>query len=73
MACARCHPLSIWPNSDQARCLSAFAYRSTGYADDELPDLAAYIRRHHSENGSVEKWLRKFIAMKSSTPTGQRS
>jgi transglutaminase-like putative cysteine protease len=41
------------------------------YADDELPDLAPYIRRHHSEDGSVEKWLSKFIVMESSKPTGQ--
>ena len=40
------------------------------YAEDELPDLAAYIRRHHPER-AVEEWLAKFVSMDVSRPTGQ--
>ena len=40
------------------------------YADDELPDLAAYIRRHHP-GGAVEEWLAKFVSKDVSRPTGQ--
>ena len=40
------------------------------YADDELPDLAAYIRRHHPGR-AVEEWLAKFVSMDVSRPTGQ--
>ena len=30
------------------------------YAEEEA-DLAAYIRRHHDEEGEVEAWLGKFL------------
>ena len=40
------------------------------YAEDELPDLAAYIRPHHSED-AVKKWLAKFVTTDISRPTGQ--
>lgn len=41
------------------------------YADDESPDLSAYIRRHYADNGVVEEWLAKFVAKGASQPTGQ--
>jgi transglutaminase-like putative cysteine protease len=41
------------------------------YADEELPDLAPYIRRHHAGNAVVEHWLAKFVTQRTSTPTGQ--
>ena len=41
------------------------------YAEEEVPDLAAYIRRHHSEDGEVEAWLGKFLSKCVSQPTGQ--
>ncbi|WP_334407284.1 transglutaminase family protein [Bradyrhizobium sp. AZCC 2289] len=40
------------------------------YAEDELPDLAAYIRRHHPGSG-VGDWLAKFVTTDVSRPTGQ--
>jgi len=40
------------------------------YPEDELPDLAAYIRRHHPGSG-VENWLAKFVTTDVSRPTGQ--
>jgi transglutaminase-like putative cysteine protease len=40
------------------------------YAEDELPDLAAYIRRHHPGSG-VKDWLAKFVTTDVSRPTGQ--
>jgi transglutaminase-like putative cysteine protease len=40
------------------------------YSDDELPDLAAYVRRHHPEDG-VDEWLSKFVTTGVSRPTGQ--
>ena len=30
------------------------------YSEDETPDLAAYIRRHHPQDIGVEEWLEKF-------------
>ena len=41
------------------------------YAEEEVPDLAAYIRRHHTEDGEVEAWLGKFLSKGVSQPTGQ--
>ena len=41
------------------------------YAEDELPDLAPYMRRHHPDDKGVERWLAKFFAPRTSTPTGQ--
>jgi transglutaminase-like putative cysteine protease len=41
------------------------------YANEELPDLAPYIRRQHVEDVGVEHWLAKFIASGTSNPTGQ--
>ena len=41
------------------------------YADEELPDLAPYIRRHHAEDVGVEHWLAKFVASGARKPTGQ--
>jgi transglutaminase-like putative cysteine protease len=41
------------------------------YADDEISDLAAYMRRHHPESGEVEDWLAKFLTPGGSRPTGQ--
>ena len=34
-------------------------------------DLAAYIRRHHTEEEEVEAWLGKFLSKGVSQPTGQ--
>jgi transglutaminase-like putative cysteine protease len=41
------------------------------YADDESPDLEAYIRRHYPGDTNVEDWLSKFIGSGLRTPTGQ--
>jgi transglutaminase-like putative cysteine protease len=41
------------------------------YSDDEAPDLAAYIRRHHPQDTEVEEWLGKFVRKDMSQPTGQ--
>jgi transglutaminase-like putative cysteine protease len=41
------------------------------YAEEEVPDLAAYIHRHHDEEGEVEAWLNKFLSKGVSQPTGQ--
>ena len=41
------------------------------YAEDELPDLAPYIRQHHGGDASVEQWLAKFVDVAKSSPTGQ--
>ncbi len=42
------------------------------YAEEELPDLAPYMRRHHAEEQDrVEHWLGTFVDMKASQPTGQ--
>jgi transglutaminase-like putative cysteine protease len=41
------------------------------YSDDEEPDLAAYIRRHHPQDTEVEEWLGKFLRKDASQPTGQ--
>jgi transglutaminase-like putative cysteine protease len=41
------------------------------YANDELPDLDAYIRRHHHEDKEVEDWLAKFVNSGMRAPTGQ--
>src|ERR1700730_16818008 len=38
------------------------------YSDDEAPDLAAYIRRHHPQDTEVEEMVRKVR----SQPPGQR-
>jgi transglutaminase-like putative cysteine protease len=40
------------------------------YPEDEMPDLAAYIRRHHP-GSAVEDWLAKFVTTDVSRPTGQ--
>ena len=40
------------------------------YAEDEISDLAAYIRRQHSGSGEVENWLVKFLPQGVSLPTG---
>ena len=40
------------------------------YAHDELPDLDAYMRRHHP-GGAVEDWLAKFVTTDVSRPTGR--
>jgi transglutaminase-like putative cysteine protease len=41
------------------------------YADDELPDLAPYMRRHHPDDKGVEQWLATFVAPRTSSPTGR--
>jgi len=41
------------------------------YSEDESPDLAAYIRRHHPQDIGVEEWLEKFLRKDTSRPTGQ--
>jgi len=41
------------------------------YADEELPDLAPYIRRHYVGNPSIEHWLAKFVVAETSRPTGE--
>lgn len=40
------------------------------YADEELPDLAPYIRRHHPDQGEIDAWLSKFVELGTSRPTG---
>jgi len=40
------------------------------YARDELPDLDAYMRRHHPGD-AVEDWLAKFVTTNVSRPTGR--
>ena len=40
------------------------------YAEDELPDLATYMRRHHLGSG-VDHWLGKFVTAGANRPTGQ--
>jgi transglutaminase-like putative cysteine protease len=41
------------------------------YADEELPDLAPYIHRHHVEDSNVDHWLAKFVVAGASRPTGE--
>ena len=41
------------------------------YSEDEAPDLAAYIRRHHPQDTEVEEWLGKFVWRDTSQPTGR--
>jgi transglutaminase-like putative cysteine protease len=41
------------------------------YADDELPDLSAYMRRHYQDESALDAWLSKFLAKRASQPTGQ--
>lgn len=41
------------------------------YADEELPDLAPYMRRYHAEDDCVERWLGTFIDKDASMPTGR--
>ncbi len=41
------------------------------YLDEELPDLAAYINRHHPGRGELEEWLGKFLNKGRNQPTGQ--
>ncbi|MEH2560819.1 transglutaminase-like putative cysteine protease [Bradyrhizobium sp. AZCC 2289] len=41
------------------------------YEDEELPDLAPYIRRQHAEDAGVGQWLDKFVVGGTSRPTGQ--
>jgi transglutaminase-like putative cysteine protease len=41
------------------------------YSDDEAPDLAAYIRRHHPQDAEVKEWLGKFVRKDISQPTGR--
>ena len=40
------------------------------YAEEELPDLATYMRRHHLGSG-VDHWLDKFVTPGANRPTGQ--
>ena len=40
------------------------------YADNELPDLATYMRRHHL-GSEVDMWLGKFVTAGTNRPTGQ--
>jgi transglutaminase-like putative cysteine protease len=41
------------------------------YSDDEAPDLAAYIRRHHPQDTEVKEWLGNFVRKDISQPTGR--
>lgn len=41
------------------------------YSEEELPDLAPYMRRHHADGECVERWLGTFIDVKARVPTGQ--
>ncbi len=41
------------------------------YADDELPDLSACMRRHHEDEGELNAWLDKFLTKRENQPTGQ--
>jgi transglutaminase-like putative cysteine protease len=46
-------------------------YHPFRYAEDELPDLAAYMRSHHPDGGELEGWLGKFLRKDLNQPTGQ--
>jgi transglutaminase-like putative cysteine protease len=41
------------------------------YAEEEVPDLAPYVRPHHTEEKEVKAWLGKFLNEGVSQPTGQ--
>jgi len=41
------------------------------YADEELPDLTACMRRQHADEGELDAWLGKFLSKSLSQPTGQ--
>jgi transglutaminase-like putative cysteine protease len=41
------------------------------YAEEELPDLAPYMRCHHVDDGELGQWLGKFLSENLSQPTGQ--
>jgi transglutaminase-like putative cysteine protease len=41
------------------------------YAEEELPDLTAYMCCHHADAGELKQWLGKFLRKDSSQPTGQ--
>jgi transglutaminase-like putative cysteine protease len=41
------------------------------YAEEELPDLSAYMRCHHPDGGELEEWLGKFLRKDLNRPTGQ--
>jgi transglutaminase-like putative cysteine protease len=40
------------------------------YAEEELPDLGAYMKRHHPDD-RIDQWLAKFFTPNAITPTGQ--
>jgi transglutaminase-like putative cysteine protease len=41
------------------------------YSADELPDLCAYVRRHHPRDTRVDAWLSRFVTKGVTQPTGQ--
>lgn len=41
------------------------------YADEELPDLAPCMGRHHPDDAEVERWLSRFVGAEAKRPTGQ--
>jgi transglutaminase-like putative cysteine protease len=41
------------------------------YAEEELPDLSACMRRHHEDDGQLNDWLDKFLSKRADQPTGQ--
>ena len=41
------------------------------YAENELPDLAPFILRHHHEGEHIERWMAKFVSPRASVPTGK--
>ncbi len=41
------------------------------YAEEELPDLRAYMQRQYPEEKGVEHWLETFFASGTERPTGQ--
>jgi transglutaminase-like putative cysteine protease len=41
------------------------------YAEEELPDLRAYMRWHHPDGGELDEWIAKFLSKDSDQPTGQ--
>src|SRR6201985_314914 len=41
------------------------------YAEDELPDLKPFIHRHYPDDLYIERWLARFVASGTRSPTGQ--
>jgi transglutaminase-like putative cysteine protease len=58
-------------NAPEFRIDDHARFHPFAYAEEELPDLAPYIRRHHPDEGELDAWLAKFLTKGVSQPTGQ--